>query len=537
MENTNEKKQPWQAAFCVRFGIRCMGNNDCGGVGIQETNYQKNASKKLLIVILWLILSAGIYWCSVSTRDNKEKGDLAENERTEQEETSYDNKEDTSLDREAISKEEALSDMIRVLIRTNDFIGIYHDQLRITCNNGFMAELGSSVTEYDAGEELVINKESFQDGAMIKLTGKGGGMLRVTNIKRNTEVSYRGAMECYRTNEGIVLINELTVEEYLYGVVPSEMPSSYPSEALKAQAISARTYTYFHKKSYAYPEWRANVDDSTSFQVYKNIEETAEARNAVDETRNKILTYDNEVIESFYYSTSSGYNGGARVWSEQENDSDNYLRETGEAVFAQNSKEGEAAYKQFIDNGNLSDAECTEAWYRWNYEKSFEGEACRKFLRHLYELSNQQPQNVRIRSQYLSKDKLLEEGAIKDIRVLTRQKSGLVTSLLIETANFRISVKTQHMIRQALGVSGDVVIKNDGSQYSMGDILPSAYFYIEKRENGDNLKSIAIHGAGLGHGCGMSQNGAKCLAAKGLTAYEILAYYYNGTIKSVEDLK
>lgn len=482
-------------------------------------------------------MSAGIYWCSISTRDNDEKGDIAENARTEQEETAHDNKEDTSPDKDAVSREEAFSDTIRVLIKTNDFSGIYHDQLLLTCNDSFMAEQGSAVTEYAAGEELVINKESFQDKDLIKLTGKGSGAFCIVNLKRNTEVSYRGVLECYNTKEGIVLINELTVEEYLYGVVPSEMPSSYPREALKAQAISARTYTYFHKKNYAYPEWRANVDDSTSFQVYKNIEETAEARDAVDETRNEILTYNGEVIESFYYSTSGGYNGGARVWSDQENAADNYLRETGEEIFAQNSEEGEIAYRCFIDNGNLSDPEFGEAWYRWRYNKSLEGEACGKFLRHLYELSNQQPQNVRIRSQYLSKEKLLEEGAVKDIRILTRQRSGLVTRLLIETENFRISVRTQHAIRQALGMPGDVLIKNDGAQYNMGEILASAYFYIEKMESGDNLKEITIHGAGLGHGCGMSQNGVKCLAEKGHTAYEILAYYYNGAIKSVEDLK
>lgn len=482
-------------------------------------------------------MSAGIYWCSISTRDHKENGGTAENESMEQDETVCGNKEDTSPDKEAVSREEALSDNIRVLIKTNDFGGIYHDQIHITGSGGFVAELGNAIKEYGAGEEFVINRESFQDEDRIKLTGKGGGMFRVTNITRKEEVSYRGTLECYRTNEGIVLVNELSVEEYLYGVVPSEMPSSYPSEALKAQAVSARTYTYFHKKSYAYPAWRANVDDSTSFQVYKNIEETPEAVNAVNETKNEVLTYDDEVIESFYYSTSSGYNGGARVWSEQTNASDSYLRETGEEIFAKNNEESETAYKNFIDNGNASDAEFGEAWYRWQYEKRLEGEACKQFLRRLYELSNQQPQNVRIRSQYLSKEKLLEEGAIKDIRVLTRQESGLVTSLFIETKNFMVSVRTQHVIRQALGVSGDIVVKNDGSQYSMGDILPSAYFYIEKRESGDNLKEIAIHGAGLGHGCGMSQNGAKCLAQKGRTAYEILAYYYNGAIKSVESLK
>ncbi|MDE7206363.1 MAG: hypothetical protein K2N90_04275, partial [Lachnospiraceae bacterium] len=188
-----------------------------------------------------------------------------------------------------------------------------------------------------------------------------------------------------------------------------------------------------------------------------------------------------------------------------------------------------------------------EAWYRWNYDKNLEGEACRKFLQKLYELSNAQPQNVRIRSQYLSKEKILEEGAVKDIRILKRQKSGLVTGIIIETQNFMVSVRTQHVIRQAFGMAGDTLVKKDDSQYSLGDLLASAYFYIEKKyddtgsdnnaESGDNLKGIVIHGAGLGHGCGMSQNGAKCLADQGCTAYEILAYYYNGAIKSVDSLK
>ena len=51
-------------------------------------------------------------------------------------------------------------------------------------------------------------------------------------------------MEIADTNQGLVLINELPLEEYLYSVVPSEMPASYPMEALKAQAVCARTYGY-----------------------------------------------------------------------------------------------------------------------------------------------------------------------------------------------------------------------------------------------------------------------------------------------------
>lgn len=503
--------------------------------------------KKFLMVLLWIILAVGIYWCNRSTQDEQELEEVKENADRKEDELSGESAGDAGQ-KEEITKGEALSDTIRVLIKTDGFDGIYHKTITVVCDSGLIVEQGARITEYGSGEECVLNEEAFSKKLKtVKITGKAQDMIQVANLKRNTPVSYRGSLECYKTQEGIVLVNELKVEDYLYGVVPSEMPSSYPPEALKAQAISARTYTYFHKKSYAYPEWKANVDDSTAFQVYKNIEETPEAVSAVDDTKNEVLTYDDEVIESFYYSTSSGYNGGARVWSEHKTSADDYLFETGEEIFAKNNAEGEAAYKQFIDNGSPSDPEFGEAWYRWSYEKSLEGEACRKFLKKLYDLSNTQPQKVRIRSKYLSKEKILEESAVKDIRILKREKSGLVTGILIETQNFMVSVRTQHTIRQAFGMAGDILVKKDGSLYSMGDLLSSAYFYMEKKydeirhdnnaEKGDNLKGIVIHGAGLGHGCGMSQNGAKCLANQGFTAYEILAYYYNGAIKPVDSLR
>ena len=322
---------------------------------IQENRRGKILLKKLITVFLWLILAAGIYWCNVSTQDKKEQERVEEDDTVKPKEAVKEREGETAQTEE-ISRTDALSDTIRVLIKTNGFQGIYHGELKVICDNGLIVEYGETVKECAGGEEYVLDKSSFANASEpVKITGKNQGTVRIVNLKRNAPVSYRGVLECYDTSEGIVLVNELNVEEYLYGVVPSEMPSSYPPEALKAQAISARTYTYFHKKSYAYPQWRANVDDSTSFQVYKNIEETAEAVLAVNETKNEILTYESEVIESFYYSTSGGYNGGARVWSEQQTLADEYLFETGEELFAKNNAKGEDAYQNFIDNGNPSD--------------------------------------------------------------------------------------------------------------------------------------------------------------------------------------
>lgn len=493
-----------------------------------------------MIVFVWIVIALGMYRCSVQLSDADE--DIVEEAEDQNDETDEKQAESVKeVDIEENVPEMLFDENVRILLMNQGYRGIYHTELRIVCSEGLTVVHNGEEIDYEPGSELVLRAGAFEDDHMVCITGKNNAKIQIKNIGRNSPAQYRGKLECYPTVDGIVVINELLVEEYLYGVVPSEMPSTYPDEALKAQAISARTYTYFHKKSYAYPEWKAHMDDSTSFQVYMNCEESQSAIKAVDETKNQVLTYEDKIVESFYYSTSSGYNGGARVWKDTVSAADDYLIETGEEIYASNSAEGEQAYQQYIDHGNSEDVEYQEAWYRWNYARSLEGDAVKTFLRNLYKLSQSQKSVVKIRSQYLSSDQLQKESAIKDIRILNRRKSGMISGIMIETEHFRVSVTTQYAIRQALGCLQDVVTKNDGSSYIMGDILPSAYFYIEKiydnnKEMGDNLKQIIIHGGGFGHGCGMSQNGAKGLAEKGLTAAQILAYYYNGNIRDIGEL-
>ena len=446
----------------------------------------------MLIVAAWTMIAIGLYQCSVHLSGMEE--DIVEDvEEQEEIQTISDESPEKDTTIESIP-ETLLDENVRILLMNRGYHGIYHTELHITCSEGMTITHHGETTEYEPASEVVLRTKDFEDDQMICIAGKNDGRIQINNIERNSPAQYRGKLECYPTAEGIVAVNELTVEEYLYGVVPSEMPSTYPDEALKAQAVSARTYTYFHKQSYAYPEWRAHMDDSTAFQVYMNCEETPSAVRAVDETKNQVLTH-----------------------------------------------EGELAYQQYIDHGNEEDIEYHEAWYRWSYARSLEGKAVGTFLQKLYDLSLAQPDTVRIRSRYLSSDQLPKEGAVRDIRILSRRKSGMAAGIMIETEHFRVSVMSQYAIRQALGCAQDIVTKNDGSSYIMGDILPSAYFYIEKiydnnGETGDNLKQIIIHGAGFGHGCGMSQNGAKNLADGGLTAAQILAYYYNGSIREIGEL-
>ena len=83
-------------------------------------------------------------------------------------------------------------------------------------------------------------------------------------------------------------------------MVPSEMPASYPIEALKAQAVCARTYGYRYLNQPGYGSIGAHVDDSVGYQVYNNIQENVNATKAVKETAGELLLYQGEPVSTYY---------------------------------------------------------------------------------------------------------------------------------------------------------------------------------------------------------------------------------------------
>lgn len=135
------------------------------------------------------------------------------------------------------------------------------------------------------------------------------------NIIFLNQKGYRGKIELHNVLGKIYIINILNIEEYLYSVVPSEMPSGWNTEALKAQAVASRTYSYYHllknngKTIY-------DLDATTNFQVYKGItSETQYTTEAVQETAGIIMIYGYEPIIAYFHSTSGGKTSDDRdVW-------------------------------------------------------------------------------------------------------------------------------------------------------------------------------------------------------------------------------
>lgn len=448
-----------------------------------------------------------------------------------------------------IVKEESM-EYIRVLLKTADYAGLLHEEVVFTGDSPFTVSYGSYDNpiqeEYLSGEELTIGMDSrFFEGERIVispnvLTGK----IILKNVHRSQgEPAYSGQIELVRTEAGIAAVNEVLLEEYLYSVVPSEMPSTYPNEALKAQAICARTYAYGHMLKAGYPQYGAHVDDSTSYQVYNNVSEQASTTTAVKETYGRLLYTDaGELAGTYYYSTSCGVGSDAGVWKTEAAEHIDYLKaKPVNRVFLQSVQENpegilsteindlqeETCFAAFITSRNEEDFEALEAWYRWTYEveQIDAGRIC-KLMQDRYR-NNEKLILTLKGDEYVSKP-IESFDKILDISVSKRGAGGIAEELLIVTAKHIYKVISEYNIRCLLNNGVSKVLRQDGSEVSSPTLLPSAFFTLEIVREQENVVGYTLSGGGFGHGVGMSQNAAKQMAKVGYTAEDILLFFFDG---------
>lgn len=129
--------------------------------------------------------------------------------------------------------------------------------------------------------------------------------------------SYRGSFEVSRYNGVLALVNVIPMDQYLYSVVAAEVPSSWPQESLKAQAVAARSYALYHAGLNRFTI--AGLVDTTLSQVYNGAEkEVASVTSAVDSTSGEVLTSNGQVIEGLFSSNSGGTTADpTEIWSNQ----------------------------------------------------------------------------------------------------------------------------------------------------------------------------------------------------------------------------
>lgn len=549
--------------------------------------------KKAVLIIIGILLLLGISCvnsCSAAKQQNAKNGVYhAEGAKDEEAENTV------SGGNALVQKAPVVytgEETIRVLIQNSDYQGIFHKEVKLSCDTEWELHYGldGELTEKHAGgEELLLDGNSvwFTECARIVLSpAEDGGKISLLSVNRSQGTpAYRGSMEIRKTGQGFVVINELPVEEYLYGVVPSEMPVSYPMEALKAQAICARTYVYAHLASPGYGEYGAHVDDSTGYQVYNNTAEKEEAIQAVQETKGEVVRLNGELVDTYYYSTSCGFGADERVWNPGEEKKVSYLTAASISESAmqqdQNSAEIPGTGKQeedsaeipgteyftaqdmcrgdyfheFLQNPPETDFERQEPWYRWSITvESLDTESLRKVLK---ERQEAEPDRIHVEkngdktepvgsnagntgsnagntdsnagntgSNAESAGEWEDIGRITDIRIGKRGDGGIAESLVIKGEKKTVTVLSQYNIRAVLCAGGVTAVRQDGSKVELKMLLPSAFFEIESVKEGENMIGYKLYGGGYGHGAGMSQNAARHMAEKGYTTADILLFFY-----------
>lgn len=170
-----------------------------------------------------------------------------------------------------------------------------------------------------AGDGLLVTNETGQPLAMsLPVTVKhmkdgllvGGKLFRRLLFSASSAVyvnnkPYRGLAELSVTDKGILVVNQLPLEEYLVGLINCEISSAWPIEAVKAQAVIARTYALNRKMTRMTSPY--HLESSVIDQVYEGCQiEDSRARRAVLETEGEVLTFDGGIIQAFYHSSCGG---------------------------------------------------------------------------------------------------------------------------------------------------------------------------------------------------------------------------------------
>lgn len=230
------------------------------------------------------------------------------------------------------------SEDIRALVESSaDVVVTADDPFKVSWSNGTLVATSDATypffrVRYDGTVYRVERSASHTGPWSLVKTGttyavftRGPSLLQLVFDAGNVRY-YRGKIIARYSSTGAMLaINELLLQEYLYGVVPREMPASWPAEAVKSQAVSARTYAVYKKDNARSKGLAYDICSTTQCQVYggfamkshptvpRTYLEHAASNAAVDATAGKVLLYDGKPILAEYSSSSGGYTAPGTV--------------------------------------------------------------------------------------------------------------------------------------------------------------------------------------------------------------------------------
>ena len=355
---------------------------------------------------------------------------------------------------------------------------------RVSCAPGRATVTGEKGEELisSAGITIAPSDPAGTITLFAIMTGKG------TFWQERQDRSFRGTIEINSSQKGYTIIDRVSLEEYLYAVVPSEMPANWPAEALKAQAVAARSEAL--KKLGRHKDEGFDFCAEVHCQSYFGAEKETDATTAaVDHTRGLVMTSGGKPVDAIYSSTCGGHTQG-HIFGDAE----------------------PISYLQGVIDADKLDIEFPLSPYGL---EGWLNEPPRGIFCDVPEYQSAGSFRwVRIYSA-AEMDELLGKkesiGAIRKILVISRNDSGHVETVEVKGSRSSFTVEKELAIRKAFGN------------------LRSSMFKIEiKYDTRGEPEQFIFYGGGFGHGVGLCQAGACGQALAGKDYRQILDRYFKG---------
>jgi stage II sporulation protein D len=361
-------------------------------------------------------------------------------------------------------------------------------------------EAGDAVQFSRSADAIVASRgggEVIAQGMRLLISSDNPAATAAVGASPAVSGRYAGAFEAIPGASGVSLVNVIDLERYVLGVLPGEMPETFQPEALRAQAILARTYALYHLGAHASEGFDLCAD--VDCQVYRGGgEDRPKSAAAVRTTAGQVLTYHGILADAVYHSTCGG--ATAAGWEVWEGAALPYLV-GGVDGPEDRDLSTDAAVRAFLQEHSTSFCRDSQK-YRWQQQYTLADGA----------------RLVKANLGTVIERPGLDPGDLQDLAVTERAPHGRVQTLQIVTTMGAFTVH-RDSIRWLFGT---------GRAGRQG--LPSTLFALDvTRDQEGQATAFVFRGAGWGHGLGLCQWGAEGRAKAGATAEQLLAAYYPGT--------
>jgi stage II sporulation protein D len=383
-------------------------------------------------------------------------------------------------------------------------------------NSGKFSIASGKVSLAVVDGETFTSSKGFSINELIENETNEVEISKILTANGVANARYRGSFEILSAKTVPLLINRLAMEKYLRGVVPSEMPASWPMEALKAQAIAARSYAYTQTQ---YNDPGEYLEMTVASQVYGGInKETARSNVAVKETADMYATHNNVPIHAFFHSSSGGHTENSEnVWTSTVP----YIRAVVDP------------YDKHVKNTH----------YGW--EKAGKATTISQKLKLT---SNQILTGIKIIERGPSNSAKQVSASVYDKTTKTSSNINIVSKFIsspdslrsffgtsLKSIKFNVYSDSEVKIKMADGsekksttLVGYKLQEADGSTSYIEDLNLQVRNSTESVSIMTRPSTYRFKGDGWGHMLGMSQWGAYGMAEAGFTYDQIIKHYYTG---------